>query len=413
MRLSPQTTVDMLLLCCLSGLALAGCDDDLPKATNIESMRILGSRVDIVRTLDGDVDETRSTPYPGERVRVEFATVFPTQDRYPTLDGETPGTQALLVSCTAPERFTGGLPVCQEFLDVVSEGIDVAAALDVAPDVERFTCEENPGEGAQTFPLGLRRATAAGVTVQCVDGPFQDAEFELPEDFQGDNALLLGVVCEKGHALIDFTHDTLFRCTEGEGIQVHAVIPVARAAEDENHHPDLSKLEILFNDRPWPFSGDPPIGPPDQNCRDVVGDDDDSVLIADPLENTIEIRYPADPPAREEMADGEPETLEFTVYSTLPELERRFTIFTPDSDIVELDDDGDTRRLLSAELTWDGPMPDQGDEWFERDTDGELILVDGERVPLHSRLAFFFFTALDRRGGFDITSRALCVRFHQ
>ena len=82
---------------------------DLPKATEIEHMRVLGAKLEVVG------DATRTTPKPGESVKVTFATVFPSQKRAPTT-----GVQSMLIGCTAPSRFTGGLPICQEFLDAAN-----------------------------------------------------------------------------------------------------------------------------------------------------------------------------------------------------------------------------------------------------------------------------------------------------
>ena len=56
-----------------SALVLA-CADNLPKATEIVHMRVLGAKLEVVG------DETgRATPKPGEQVKVSFDTVFPTQ----------------------------------------------------------------------------------------------------------------------------------------------------------------------------------------------------------------------------------------------------------------------------------------------------------------------------------------------
>src|SRR4029079_12447870 len=94
---------------------LVGCADDLPKATEIVHMRVLGANLQAVN----DEDDTRATPKPGERVRVSLATVFPSVAESHRF------VHAALISCTAPDRYTGGIPVCQELIDLAESGQDL------------------------------------------------------------------------------------------------------------------------------------------------------------------------------------------------------------------------------------------------------------------------------------------------
>ena len=98
-----------------------------------------------------------------------------------------------------------------------------------------------------------------------------------------------------------------------------------------------------------------------------------------PGAHRIVLRYEAD--ARQQF-DGEPEELEFTIYTTLGEMERRFTLFPSD-------DQGEN-GVLESELDWDPPRPSD--------------------VPAAGQLVRFFITLRDQRGGFAMTERVLCLR---
>ena len=80
------------------------------------------------------------------------------------------------------------------------------------------------------------------------------------------------------------------------------------------------------------------------------------------------------------MTLGMPEDVEISLFATDGELEQRFVLF----DELDTVEDG---KLVDT-VTWTPPTDlDSG-----------------------SRIVRFFFTVLDRRGGFDWTSRALCLR---
>ncbi len=85
-------------------LALVGCQDDLPQATEIVHTRILGARAEVVG------DEARATPEPGGRATLRYDVVFP------GLDQDASSLRSLLIQCTFPPRYTG-VPLCKEVAD--------------------------------------------------------------------------------------------------------------------------------------------------------------------------------------------------------------------------------------------------------------------------------------------------------
>jgi hypothetical protein len=287
---------------------LAGCEGDLPRATEITSMRILGARLEV------EGDETRTTPKPGERLRVSLPIVFP------TLDADRDDMRSMFIGCTAPDRFTGGLPVCQEIIDAVLAGEDVANAL---PMLEQSTlsCSE-------LLPP-LRRTQRGNVSLQCVnDAPV--ALFDVRDDFEADALLMLGVVCERGDPYIDAFDPLLFGCEfedgeSGEVLRVQGIMTVQQRAADENRNPSLDALTVLREGVDWePF--DPAEAPPERGCAPSGSERerDPALHSVVPGAHEITLRYDAE--AREQV-EGEPEDLELTVYTTVGEMERRFTLF--------------------------------------------------------------------------------------
>jgi hypothetical protein len=81
-----------LLGCSALAPLVFACADNLPKATEIVHMRVLGAKLEVVG------DEARATPKPGEHVKVSFDTVFPTQK------GSNKSSQMMLIrsSCAVP-----------------------------------------------------------------------------------------------------------------------------------------------------------------------------------------------------------------------------------------------------------------------------------------------------------------------
>jgi hypothetical protein len=354
------------LACTVVPCTVIGCNDDLPKATDIERMRVLGSQISVVG------DETRATPRPGEDVRITFATVFP------DLDGTTDDAQTMVLGCTAPDRFTGGIPICQEFIDAATSGdLDVGSLLAMPQKVH---CSDIPG----------RRLTVQGVTIACVDGP-PVVQLPIKDSFEAARAMFIGVVCERGRAFIDPEQPGLFGCddNDGETLAIHNTYPVQQSDEDENHNPlaadltleahafiELQPLDATLQEEPGPAEELPPL--PEENCLDVYEDFGLQLRRVDRGVKALTVRYPA--AAREEV-NGEAEPVEITIHTTGGEIERRFTVFTDDT---EPGRDG----LLEGVLDW---RPDKN-------------------PPRSGELVRFFVTVRDQRGGFDMSTYAVCVQ---
>lgn len=346
-----------VLGCC----ALAfGCADNLPKATEIVHMRVLGAKLQVVG------DESRSTPKPGEQVKVAFDTVFPTQK------GSTKNAQMMLITCTAPTRFTGGIPICQEFLDAAQGGntMDVQSALAMGGQ-SQLRCAQLPGP----------RVEVGGVAVQCLAGE-PDPTLIVSKNFSAARMLFLGVLCEKGTPLFDVNDPALFSCEHdsGETVRVNGLITIQHDKDEANHNPSLSDLTIVMDPytKPWLPNDDLPA---DNNCRSAEQPEQTQPLTlpyADPGTHKLLLSYEAD--AREKH-DGELETLELTIYTTAGEMERRFTLWNPD--------DPTHKGKLEADLDWDPPGADE--------------------LPSGGKLVRFFITLRDQRGGFDFGERAACV----
>jgi hypothetical protein len=371
----------------LAGAALLlGCESDLPQATEIEHMRVLGARFDVVG------DEARSTPKPGETLRVSMPVVFPSAAES-TADVET-----LLIGCTGPDRYTGGLPLCQEFVDAALSGQSVTSGL----PLDSLNCDM-----IDNIPESLRKNGA--LSIQCVRGE-PSVDLEVPEDFSAEQLLFLGVVCERGQARIDANDPLLFGCDDddgGEVIRVHGLANVELEADDENFNPSLAQGLELSRDEPFqitregvpwlPYDYEEP--PPERGCQtfrpfrdeEIENARDENLQKAAEMDRAkrwhsvvagahkIVLRYEAD--AREKF-EGAPENLEFTVYTTVGEMERRFTLFAGEDE----GEDG----VLQGELDWEPPNPSD--------------------VPAGGELVRFFITLRDQRGGFAMTERVLCLR---
>lgn len=383
----------MLLLAAVGLLPTTGCADDLPKATKVERMRVLGAQLEVVG------DEARSTPRPGETVRVTLPTVFP------SLEQSVDGVQTMLIRCTTPTQFTGGLPICQEFLDAAlgQDSADVAAAIDMDT---RLVCGE--------FPLIAERQEFQGVSLWCLDGQPR-AELRIPQGIAAD-ALFLGVVCEDGAPFLDPSEPTLFGCdgdADAEAILVNGQIPVLRDADaSENHNPPIDALSLEFDsDIKGYLRGD--WLPPDEDtdltespCERNADDERLRAVVGGRHE--IMVRYRAD--AREELEDGSMERVEITIFATEGEMERRFTLFD------ELDEpvtgplpgrDEDAPARFEQAIEWNPPRYKPQELWTatEQDTFDRI----GLRPRFQNRLVRFFITVRDGRGGFAMTTRAVCL----
>ena len=350
-----HTLLPRLLAIMLAGYGMA-CDQDLPKITLIEDFRLIGARMEVVD------DPERSTPMPGEKL------TFTWQTAYPSLGASDRDLFSMFVACTAPDRYTG-IPICQEFLDaaVTEEGADIAAAL--GRD-DLYSCDGLEG-------MKQRLGT---VTVACVQGQ-PTTEVTVLNKFEGREMLIRGVVCQGGIPLIDPFDPVLFRC-EGNArseIRFHAKIPVLQGDDDPNLNPSMADASFEIGalkaaSRAWdPVVREDLLALPGSD--DCLGANVDGLQTVDTADQVIKINYDAG--ARE--GEGEDrEVIEFSVYATGGSLERRFSVF-------EADQEGP----LESEIEWTPPS-------FEE-------LASG------GQLVRFFFTIIDRRGGFDVAERAVCV----
>jgi hypothetical protein len=339
-----------------------GCADDLPKATEIVHMRMLGAKLEVVG------DETRATPKPGEQVKVTFDTVFPTQR------GSTRDSQTLLISCTAPTRYTGGIAICQEFLDAAkgADSMDVQSALAMGGST-KLRCSNLPGP----------RVESGGVALQCLAGA-PALTLDVRKDFSAARMLFLGVICENGTPLVDVNDPALFSCehNSGETVRVNGLIPIQHTKADVNHNPSLGDLEIVMDPYTKPWLAPAGKLPADNMCRsDEQPDQSDPLTLpyADPGDHKLLLSY--DGSAREKV-DGELEELELTIYTTAGGMERRFTLWTGTD---ELNKQGE----LESDLDWDPPA--------------------AAGLPSSGKLVRFFITLRDQRGGFDFAERAACL----
>ncbi len=354
-----SSPLEALTLATLVLLTLAACDEDLPRATEIARMRLLGAKVEVVG------DETRATPKPGEAIDLSFVSV------HPTLAGTSANAQTLLVSCTQPTRYTGGLPVCQEFLDIALGGeVDAMGALGIASKLRCLDLSEG------VYEVGT-------VSIRCIDGD-RSARIDVSPAFAGAEMLYRGVVCERGQAYIDPFDPSFFGCddNDGESFLVHGTVTIQHDANLENHNPDLDRATFYLGTpetsalgRAWPLLATDEL-PAEHDC---VAASEAAGFPAQRNDGDYKITVHYDPSARE-LVDGMPEDVEFSMFATAGELERRFVVF---ESMDELKD-----GVLEGTLNWTPP----------KEIEGRIQLVR------------FFFTVLDRRGGFDWTSRVLCLR---
>ena len=127
-------------------VGVSGCENDLPRASNIERMRVLGGLVQVIG------DESRSTPKPGEKARLTWSMAYPD----PNLDDSS--LASVFFTCTAPEQFSG-VPLCQELLDVARGG-SISGVLTAAMEGQDVDCGKTPDRTFQVGPF----------TVACVTG---------------------------------------------------------------------------------------------------------------------------------------------------------------------------------------------------------------------------------------------------
>jgi hypothetical protein len=355
-RCAPLTLLALWLL------AAFGCDDDLPRASEIKHMRVLGARTEV------QSDSARSTPRPGEVASLTWSVAYPdpTQD-----DGEL---ASLFLTCTAPTRFSGQ-PVCQELLDAAQGTTSLLTILGGAGGLQRAPkCADAPDQHLETGPFSLT----------CVSGtPHSDVKIET--SFRAKSKLVQGIICRKGSPVLDIDAPTGVRCdplsgvkaSQMESIPVYGTVPVQYRDEDANHNPTLDAARFAFGESElaWPALTSDEVLEFADDCAEAAKDQ--QLLSSNGKDEQIVIEY--DPEARE-LHDGTPEPLEFSTYTTLGTLDRRFTVFPADA-----------KPPLKSTLHWS--------------VSKELRDKLGDR----SQLVRFYFTVLDHRGGYAITSRELCV----
>ncbi|MDD9971693.1 MAG: hypothetical protein OXR73_35950 [Myxococcales bacterium] len=343
---------------------LGACQDDLRKITLIDQMSVLGARVGVVG------EPERSSAVPGEEVDYELALVFPQLDR----DRSTVTT--LAIDCTAPTRFTG-IPLCQEIQDLAASDRRDSGGVDLmAFGEERQVRCEGQAFAFRSGPVGLA----------CHLGEPR-LRFAIPADVRGDERLVRGIVCSDGAAVLDPDEPALFRCEANDGGPApeaqpfYGTIQLVTDGVSHNQHPDPAGLSIQFAGAVWePWDRPQPPAGSDCDGRDVA-----ALPVAAPGQDArIDLRYRAQ--AREDV-DGVPEILEISTYATAGELERRFTVWKPDSPVVG--------GRLAGDFEWIAPS--------KADLAGQTWRSPED--PVH-----FFFTIIDRRGGFAMAERYLCVK---
>jgi hypothetical protein len=343
----------MLLL----GLVLGGCDDDLPKVTLIEHMRVLGARQTVVG------DEMRTTPKPGETAHLTWAMAFPDVE---TSDDEL---ASVFIECTAPTRYTG-TPVCQEFIDA-AQGRATGLGLGFV----------QPPEGCDKKPNSTQ--TVAGLRLVCVTGTPQ---LDVPvAKTVKSGRLVQGIICRNGIPQIDLESPTGASCrrtpgvkeSDFEDITVYGTVNIETKPSEQNLNPDIGLAELSIRTsksskaRPWNLI-------PSELLPDLVEDcstaSDDLILPTNGYPEVIQVDYPKQPPSERT------EDVVFSTYTTFGELSRRFTVFESTGEKVDAPD-----------LTWE--------------------LSEEERTALvgKPKLVRFYFTVVDGRGGFDVTTRELCI----
>ncbi|HKU42992.1 MAG TPA: hypothetical protein VJR89_32760 [Polyangiales bacterium] len=338
--------------------ALCGCEDDLPKVTLISHMRVLGARTAVVG------DEDRTTPRPGETARMTWTVAF---TDVASSDEEL---SSLFLSCTAPERYTGN-PVCQELIDLATGkrgtgfGFGAPAGCDTKPDSVQ---------------------NVLGIQLVCVTGT-PELDVKVPSNGKQPR-LVQGIICRNGVPQFDLESPTGASCLKKDGVKdedfesisVTGQVPLELKEDEQNHNPDLSKLEIRIAPEGGDLDDDNTIWKPvptedlpalAQDCLagDVIKTSDGHVRV-------IDIRP-------ENVPTEAGESLVFSTYATLGEMSRRFTVFDE-----ELEQEGEE----SSDLTWT-LSEEQRDDLFD--------------AP--PTLVRFFITVSDERGGFAVTTRELCV----
>jgi hypothetical protein len=358
----------LLLATTLLGAALGGCQDDLPEATLIEHMRVLGARIEV------DGFEARSTPRPGESATMTWAVAFP------ELRATEEELESLFLVCTEPSSFTGA-PVCEELIDLARTGGGAFGA----PVEEQFNCED---QGREPIELG-------GLRVVCLRGTPR-LEVPIERTFKARAKLVRGIICRNGVPRLDMESAVGASCLRKDGVRpsqvqsipVYGTIPIAYDRGDENENPSRDRIEVRLRvphagaPLPWPAPTELSVEEREANCE-ATGDETGR----DRFREFISIRYPV-------RKGEENKDLQFSTFTTFGELSQRFTILEAE------DRQGDRPE--------DSQPKDDGDDIRP----GEIAWspTSAQREALEKpKLVRFYISVLDGRGGFDVTTRELCL----
>jgi hypothetical protein len=355
----------MLSVACVL-VCIPACQVDLPRASEIERMRVLTAFAEV----EGDPE--RSSPAPGETARVTWAMAYP--------DHEQDDSQlaSMFYVCTAPERFSG-VPFCQEFADLAQAGSsDASAAFGGALASALPDCAKDPD---RTWDLGPFRLV-------CVTGT-PKLDVSIPDDYKASAKLMQGIICRNGTPRFELKDQPRLVCekargasAESEEISVYGTVSVQHDADTENHNPSTDAFQLSIGDPPkmWAESDELLAEElSDEACEELalsgrvnVSDDHRAAR-----EEAIVLGY--DAAAREDF-EGKPEALTVSAYTTFGSLSARFTVFRSDA-----------KPPLKRTIKW------------------ELSDEEREQLKKSSKYVRFYFTVQDGRGGFAITRRDLCV----
>lgn len=344
-----------LSFACVGLAFLTACDDDLTKVTLIEHMRPLGARQEVIGA------EQRAIPKPGETARMTWAMA------YPDVAATDDELSSFFIVCTAPIRYTG-TPVCQEFIDI-AQGRQRGLGFGFS----------TPPKGCDVQPNSTQ--TISGIRIVCVTGT-PIVEVPIATSVRTPR-LVQGIICRNGTPQLDLDSPTGASCTpkssgQFEEITVFGQVNIQTKPEDENLNPDISLAKISVrtdkssNARTWGATPAEALPGLSDDCSTAPAN---VVLPTNGFPEVIVIDYPKQTAASEKTED-----IVFSTYATFGELSRRFTVFESTGEEVDAPD-----------LTWK--------------------LSEDERSDLigKPKLVRFYFTVNDGRGGFDITTRELCV----
>jgi len=275
----------------LALLALAACGESPDPGYILKRQRVAGA----ITTVIGDAG--RTTPRPGETVRMEWLTIAPEP---------VEPTTYLMIACS-PSAQAFGVPVCG------------AAPFEIFSQVE-------PQDEQPSF------------------------EIEVPADYEAEQVVLLGAICMGGIVSTDIDPmagtDDLRPCRddEGTGEIVSATITVEQREGLRNLRPGLESLSLRGEE----LTEDPP-----EARAACAGGSLPEVSLDEEAELTI---TPA-PDSREAYVDpvldeAMVEELQNSLFVTEGTLDRRFTFVD--------DDDPEPVVEYLAEADPDDPLPDEG-----------------------------------------------------